>query len=141
VALDSVVGSNQMSESLDALVRAEFQRMISDALTGLACAVWSALSGRSAVLRKTTGGCPTRSTSRNKGGRKSGPGGLAKVRFPVTREGERIVGLSLVPLYALARAPARVEEEHKGKGKGLRALSVSVDKMIGYQVGLPRSLP
>jgi hypothetical protein len=69
------------------------------------------------------------------------PGGLAKVRFPVTEAGEIIVGLSLVPLYALARPPARVVENTREKGKTLRALSVSVYKMMGHQIGLPRSLP
>jgi hypothetical protein len=87
------------------------------------------------------GGCPTRSTSRDKGGRRSVPGGLAKVLFPVTKAGEIIVCLSLVPLYALTRPPARIVENLKGKVKTLCALSVSVDKMIGHQIGLPRSLP
>jgi hypothetical protein len=36
VSLDSVVGSNQTSASLEARVGAEFQRMMPDAVTGLA---------------------------------------------------------------------------------------------------------
>jgi hypothetical protein len=34
-----------------------------------------------------------------------------------TRAREEIVGLALVPLYALSRSPARVVEKQKGKGK------------------------
>jgi hypothetical protein len=48
---DSVVGSNQTSASLEARVGAEFQRMMPDAVTGSARAVWSAQSGRSVVRR------------------------------------------------------------------------------------------
>jgi hypothetical protein len=51
VSLDSVVGSNQTSASLEARVGAEFQRMMPDAVTGSARAVWSARSGRSVVRR------------------------------------------------------------------------------------------
>jgi hypothetical protein len=43
------VGSNQTSASLEARVGAEFQRMMPDAVTGSAQAVWSARSGRSVV--------------------------------------------------------------------------------------------
>jgi hypothetical protein len=50
-SLDSVVGSNQTSASLEARVGAEFQRMMPDAVTGLARVVWSALSCRSVVRR------------------------------------------------------------------------------------------
>jgi hypothetical protein len=50
-SLDSVVGSNQTSASLEARVGAEFQRMMPDAVTGSARAVWSARSGRSVVRR------------------------------------------------------------------------------------------
>jgi hypothetical protein len=51
VSLDSIVGSNQTSASLEARVGAEFQRMIPDAVTSSARAVWSARSGRSVVRR------------------------------------------------------------------------------------------
>jgi hypothetical protein len=51
VSLDSVVGSNQTSARLEARVGAEFQRMMPDAVTGSARAVWSARSGRSVVGR------------------------------------------------------------------------------------------
>jgi hypothetical protein len=51
VSLDGVVGSNQTSASLEARVGAEFQRMMPDAVTGSARAVWNARSGRS-VLRR-----------------------------------------------------------------------------------------
>jgi hypothetical protein len=49
VSLASVVGSNQTSASLEARVGAEFQRMMPDAVTGSARAVWSARSGLSVV--------------------------------------------------------------------------------------------
>jgi hypothetical protein len=51
VSLDSVVGSNQTSATLEARVGAEFQRMMPDAVTGSARAVWSARPGRSVVRR------------------------------------------------------------------------------------------
>jgi hypothetical protein len=50
-SLDSVVGSNQTSASLEARVGAEFQRMMPDAVTDSARAVWSARSGRLVVRR------------------------------------------------------------------------------------------
>jgi hypothetical protein len=41
-----------------------------------------------------------------------------RVRVTHNTEAEEIIlGLSLVPLYALARPPARLEEKHKGKLK------------------------
>jgi hypothetical protein len=51
LSLDSIVGSNQTSVTLEARVGTEFQRMMLDVVIGTARLVWSARSVRSVVRR------------------------------------------------------------------------------------------